>query len=319
MKRLLIKILILATLLFMTVKTAAYLCRKELDSFNYLAAIVSKHRLLDASAESTSTSRVIMIGDSSLPFGFDAALAERELKIPVINMGLHAAFGLEFILKEIVSDVKSGDKVVLVMHYYPSDADINDGVVCHALDFYPEMYRRLKFDPFSLEKQKLTCDLKRTRRFILNKMSRSATPADMRRFDYKTWALDENGDFYDNLYVNPEIKFAPGQSKITAFPQKETMNLLQEYRLKYEKLGAKLLIIYPPFPETVYNDNTGVIKEFDRLLRQNAGVGILNSPIDSVFRDDYFFNSDYHLTSKGKSEYTKLIIDLLKGEVNMSR
>jgi hypothetical protein len=119
--------------------------------------------------------------------------------------------------------------------------------------------------------------------------------------------------------VNPEIKFAPGQSKITAFSQKETIALLQEYRLKYEKLGAKLLVIYPPFPETVYSDNAGVIEEFDGLLRQNIGTRILNYPIDSVFKDDYFFNSDYHLTAKGKGEYTKMVIDLLKEELNINR
>jgi len=140
----------------------------------------------------------------------------------------------------------------------------------------------------------------------------------MSRFDYKTWALDENGDFYDNLYVNPEIRFAPGKSKITPSSQEETIALLQEYRLKYGELGAKLLIIYPPFPKTVYNDNIIAVDEFDNLLRQEAGMKILNHPFDSVFEDDYFFNSDYHLTSKGKLEYTQLVVDLLKDELNIN-
>jgi hypothetical protein len=164
MAHLMTKILILALIILFAVKAAAYLCRQELDPFNYLAGIGAKHRRL----EQASSSRLIFIGDSSLPFGFNAARAEKELSMPVINMGLHAAFGLSFILQEILPDLKSGDMVVLVSHYYPNEADVNEGVVCHALDFYPEMYGRLQLNVFSREKLRITCDLKRTRRFILN-------------------------------------------------------------------------------------------------------------------------------------------------------
>jgi len=48
------------------------------------------------------------------------------------------------------------------------------------------------------------------------------------------------------------------------------------------------------------------------MLRKNTDMNILGSPMSFTFSDDSFFNSDYHLTSFGKKEYTKRIIGLLK-------
>jgi|GEM_PF-3514100 len=317
MFKLITKILILILVLWAIVEVAAYLSKDELDPFNYLSAISSKHERLEA----TSSPRIIFIGDSSLPFGLDAAVAESELGLPVLNMGLHAAFGMKFIFQEILPDIKEGDTVVMIYHYYPSEDDVNEGVVCHALDFYPEMYKRLQLDILTREKLKITCDLKRTRRFILNKAfgapSVQEIPLSERQFDYKSWAMNDYGDFYNNLYKNLEIKFTPGYSNFKVVPQDDTISLLNKYQKEYQKRGVKLLLIYPPFPQTSYNDNKEAITEFDRLLREETDIEVLNRPTDSVFPDNYFFNSDYHLTSDGKAEYTKNVIRLLKSALDI--
>lgn len=314
MIRLIIKITILLLVLLAFVKAVAYLCRAELDPYNYLAAIASKHQRL----ESVESPRVILIGDSSLPFGFDAARAQESLGLPVVNMGLHAAFGLEFILKEILPDIKSGDIVALVVHYYPSQDDINEGVVCHALDFYPEMYRRLELDPLHFIKLKVTCDLKRTSRFLLNKSRGGGAVKpefeDM-VFDYKTWALNDEGDFYGHLYENSETSFTAGSVVLPGYPQEKTMQLLDRYQKEYQARGVKLLLIYPPFPQSAYDENIEAVQAFDNMIRETS-VEALNQPVDSVLSDSYFFNSDYHLTSEGKTLYTDKVTDILKNYFN---
>ena len=56
----------------------------------------------------------------------DSKLVESELKMPVVNLGLHAGLGLEFILNEISSQMKSGDEVVISLEYYLVGLKLNN-------------------------------------------------------------------------------------------------------------------------------------------------------------------------------------------------
>ncbi len=315
MLRFTIKILALLLLIFIFVKGSAYLGRRELDPENYLAALRSKHQRLDESSLATSSSRLIFIGDSSLPFGLDASALEKALKMPVINLGLHAAFGLPFVLKEVYPDLRPGDKVILVMHYYPSDEDKNDGVTCHALDFYPEMYQRLDLNFLAEEKLRFICDLKRTRRYLMNKSAHRAEP-DKARLDYKTWALESDGDFKDQLYQNPDQGFMPSAAQLITFSQDETIVSLKEFQVKYQEKGAQLWLIYPPYPKTGYNTNVAALNDYDKLMRTQTALSVLNQPADSVYEDSLFFNSDYHLTAQGKNVYTRMVTEIIKKKLN---
>jgi len=316
MKRLLLKSLFLALALYLTVAAGAYLCRRELDSNNYLSVIVDKHKRL----ESLPSPRLIFIGDSALPFGLDGERIEKELKIPVANMGLHAAFGLSFIFEEIYSDLRPGDIVVAIFHYYPSDKEINKGVVCHALDFYPAMYQRLELNYFSKKKLETTCDIKRIRRYLLNKIFRVNPSGGIEvkgnEFGYRRWAFNEFGDVYDDLHKTSNVKFSTGSIIKFDAKQSETLALLNYYDKIFGEKGAKLLMIYPPHPETNFNNVSKEINEFDKLLMKGTKIRILSKPSDSVYADNYFFNTDYHLTSSGKKLYTDFVINIIKKEMD---
>lgn len=316
MKRLLLQLSFLALMIYLAIVVTAYFFRRELDPNNYLSAIVDKHKRL----ESIPSPRLIFIGDSALPFGLDGEQIEKELKIPVANMGLYAAFGLPFIFKEIVPDLRPGDIVVAVFHYYPSSKDINEGAICHALDFYPTMYQRLELNYFLKKKLDMTCDIKRIRRYLLNKIFRKDLSNQIEikgnEFDYKRWAINKYGDVYDDLYKISNVKFSNDGSIKFNTEQSETVDLLNYYNEIFSKRGVKLAIIYPPHPKTNFNRVSKAINEFDKLLRANTKVRILDKPEDSIYEDNYFFNSDYHLTSLGKKLYTNFVISVIKKELN---
>ena len=104
------------------------------------------------------------------------------------------------------------------------------------------------------------------------------------------------------------MKFDTGQS--------ETVALLNYYDKIFSEKGAKLLMIYPPHPETNFNNSLAAINEFDKLLRESAKIKLLSKPGDSVYADNYFFNTDYHLTSPGKKLYTDFVINIIKKEMS---
>lgn len=61
--------------------------------------------------------RVLFVGGSNVAFGIRSEFLEHEFQRPVINLGLHAGFGKDFILNQAASAVKQGDIVVLMLEY----------------------------------------------------------------------------------------------------------------------------------------------------------------------------------------------------------
>ena len=80
---------------------------------HYVAAIIDKQKSL----RSCPSPKIILVGGSSLAFGLDSEMIESRVRRPVLNMGLHAGFGLKFMIEEVKPYVDSGDVVLLVPEY----------------------------------------------------------------------------------------------------------------------------------------------------------------------------------------------------------
>jgi hypothetical protein len=61
----------------------------------FFSGLTIKHHRLS----NTSSPRVIFVGGSNLAFGLDNDLIEKELCIPVVNMGLCSTFSLRYDLE----------------------------------------------------------------------------------------------------------------------------------------------------------------------------------------------------------------------------
>ena len=61
--------------------------------------------------------RVLIVGGSGCLFSLDAAVLERELEQPVINLCSHAGVGLEYMLARARRHARPGDTVLLALEY----------------------------------------------------------------------------------------------------------------------------------------------------------------------------------------------------------
>ncbi len=291
---------------------------EELDPDNYLAVTVDKHERL----QMLESPKIVFVGDSSLAFGLDAKHIEETLNIPTSNMGLHAALGLEFTFKEIGGTIQKNDIVILSAHYYPNDVDINQGVICHTLDFHPILKQKIVRYPLDGIRLDLICKVKRIRRYALNKRAGATlVPADdvalvsetpPTVFGYSKSSFTAYGDIVDVLYEHSEINFEAELPDMHKVSQWKTMRQIQKLQRYVEKQGASLYFVFPPYPKSKYEQNSVLIEQFADTLRNKTGIKILGSPVAATFSNDMFFNSDYHLTSFGKKEYTNRIIELLR-------
>src|SRR5688572_21345445 len=102
------KILALKVALFLLLQGALFRAFWNPDlpwETNYLAATIDKHQRLAG----TRPPRIIFIGGSNLPFGIKSDMMQKELGRPIVNMGLVAGLGIDFLLKEVAGQVRAGD------------------------------------------------------------------------------------------------------------------------------------------------------------------------------------------------------------------
>jgi hypothetical protein len=91
--------------------------------------------------------KVLLVGGSSTLFGMNAGELEKQTGRPVINMGMHAALGLDYMFAQVKSVAAPGDVIVLAPEYelyesYPEKADaFSYGDYLYARD--PQYYAAL--------------------------------------------------------------------------------------------------------------------------------------------------------------------------------
>lgn len=90
------------------------------DSYN--VGLIDKVERL----ESIEEPKIVLIGNSNLAFGIQSELLEKEIQMPVVNMGLHGGLGNAFHEEMAKINVHEGDIYVLCHTEYNDDGDIKD-------------------------------------------------------------------------------------------------------------------------------------------------------------------------------------------------
>ena len=113
---------------------------------NSLYANIDKHNRLD----SLPSPKIVFVGGSNLAYGLNSKRVEDSLQMSVVNMGLHAGFGLKFILNEVKPYINKGDIVVLSpeYHHFYSANMLNGEKVLVALLFEVDR-KNMKYITFS--------------------------------------------------------------------------------------------------------------------------------------------------------------------------
>lgn len=115
MRKFAYKSIIFFLIISITIFFLAFTYKKLYDiETDYMASIINKHKRL----EQFNDNRLLLVGGSNLAFGINSALIEKELNVNVINLGLHAGLGFDFIINEAISSVKTGDIILLSLEYY---------------------------------------------------------------------------------------------------------------------------------------------------------------------------------------------------------
>lgn len=266
---------------------------------DYMAAIIDKHERID----SIKSPKIIFSGGSNLPFGIDSKMIQDALHIPVVNLGLHAGLGLDFMLNELRSCIKSGDIVLISTEYFLDNGDYNlkkftQKIYPKAQNFYTKNYL--------LEIQ---ANIENTRNHLKSflKQKKKNEVSVYSRESFNTY-----GDIALQLTI-----LAPKNIKadhILHYHHWEGIQKLNDFNRFAETKNVKVFFVYPAYPESKYLKNKTAIAKLNQDMKKELQFKILGQANDFMMSDSLFFDTTYHLISKGRTARSKKIIELLQKE-----
>jgi hypothetical protein len=126
---------------------------------------------------------------------------------------------------------------------------------------------------------------------------------------YSVNSFNIYGDVYTH-WSKQQTKFLP-DDEITCKYNPNAITLINNFRIALEQKGALLLISYPCFQASSYDNSIKQINKVENELMNNKFI-LLGTPQRYRMADSLMFNSPYHLLKNGVDYRTELLIEDIK-------
>lgn len=260
--------------------------------------------------------RIVLIGGSSVLFGFDAKMLEDYFHIPAINYGVNAGLLLPITLFMAKEVLRPGDIAVMSLEYpmFTYSGRLNEQAIGFILSRRPDFFYCLTV------KEQLFLLTHTTLRTVLEGFAYTDRGQQISGV-YGAHNIDDHGNQINTgkTYRTPAL-FSDVQNSDVRYYGKEFKN--NTLGLKYIRdfvswaKNNNIHTVFTPVPflkKTEYFDDpveSYFYKNLPDILRSND-INYIGNPYDFMFEEDDFFNSDYHLTAESRLIATKKLIHLL--------
>lgn len=279
---------------------------KNQNEQTYNAAIIDKVNRL----KSINEPKIILIGNSNVAFGMDSALLEKEMHMPVVNLGLHGGLGNSFHEDMSKFNIRQGDIIVISHSNYANCANISSfDLAWITIELHQELWSIIRKDEYeSMIKAYPNYFLKAFKSWIRNKGNKSDEgPYARKSFNvygdviYKPVKLQVSEDFFIENRTNvPEI------DDICI----ERLNKFIKYA---DAHGANVVIAAYPIEYGKYAKFTkNDFMKFENELKERVNCEVISSYADYFMPYNMFYNGVLHLNKIGAEHRTKLLINDLK-------
>ncbi|HJR81070.1 MAG TPA: hypothetical protein VJ821_13425 [Anaerolineales bacterium] len=297
----LLLVFLMTGLVFVTIKP---------DEKHLYQASLLKARLL----ANLPAPRLILFGGSNIAFGIDSEQMERELKIPVINDGLHVGLGVAP-LSEIKRYIQSGDIIIISLEYYNfTDETSFYGQPQYLADWIEISPARIWDiqDPIPQIPGLYTIMLQRKiNRQVQNYLY--GPSLNVTRGFYTGDQFNEHGDFVGHLGENNNTYFEVDNSIYPVNSVESAYTFLESFHQFALSKGAKVFYEAQAHRQTNC-DLTGIktINRFFSRLRSKTTIPLLTNLDHLCLPDNYFYDTPYHLNERGREIRTQRLIESLR-------
>lgn len=289
-----LKCIILAILLFLlcfVVIMPQYLQNNQ-------ASLIDKVKRL----ESIEGPKIVLVGNSNLPFGIVSEDMENALHMPVVNMGLHGGVGNPFNEQAAKINVQKGDLIILSPSSFDDDDKIkNPELAWITIENHLELYRFIRIKDIP--------DMVKAYPSYLKKCIGLWTNSIGNFTEESIYARNMYNEYGDNISERPEslpeLEFSEVQVPAISREYVERVNKLNEY---VENKGATLVIAAYPI---AYYENAPKKEEyaaFEQELRAELDCPVISDYTEYCMSPELFYNTYLHLTNEGAKIRTEMLI-----------
>jgi hypothetical protein len=282
---------------------------------NYLAGSIDKHALIRTQAPP----RLIFIGGSSMALGVNSGqIAEACGRRPV-NMGLHAALGLKFMLSEVEPHIQSGDWIVVAPEYQQFIRMAGQSeMLMNMIEIEMANMRLLDASQWAT-----ALDLGIIQRF--GKISRAVIGRPGRffrkntigrtRLYYRRAGFNPNGDMVAHLKIkSPGLTEREFTFRYREELVRDAIDDINAFAKHAQGRGATVFFSHPPLPREVYEPNRAHIDPLENALRARLSIPQLDTAEELVFPISDFFDTWYHLAATGVEKRSKFLAERLSAK-----
>jgi hypothetical protein len=280
---------------------------------NYLAATIEKHERL----ATTRPPRLLLLGGSNVAFGFDSDRLARDTGLTVVNLGLAAGLGGDFMLNEVAGALGPGDVVILFLEYDQYSGAGNPVAIRQLLEYRPAS---LAFLPRRWWKRfgdeeilgALGAAVRRSQTWLGPEASRLPAEEWYRRAGF-TAAGDYRG--HHGLpspmpgLADDDATFTP--LRVRGINDRRAADLVRFARHSGRR-GARFFVSWPAVVELAFEPDAAAVEELRAKLAALPSVMLLGEPRDHVFGKSLGFDTKFHLNAAGAQWRTERLLRRLR-------
>jgi hypothetical protein len=246
---------------------------------------------------------VFLLGGSNVAFGFDSEQMEEALHLPVVNLGINAGLGLQFMVNHTATCLKQGDILIIspeYSHFFFSGK--GGGRLADLL--YISKGQILPY----LNTVQIVMILQKTPQAVMQSIEKLMIAQENYTAPYTTAWFDRHGDVVEHRSRVPK-----------RFPQLQSFNkpldrtFLNYFCQRVEELRQKGITVYLFPPSLAQTSFANIQDDLPPLVQalEERNIPFVLPPEDFAFPDSLFFDTHYHLSYSGTLLRTQKVIDRL--------
>ncbi len=269
--------------------------------WNYNASLIDKISRL----ESIKESKIILVGNSNVAFGFDSEKIQNEIGMPVVNLGLHGGLGNSFHEQAAKKNIQEGDIVVICHSNYSTSYITEPDLVWPMVEERLDLLKLIRPQEYFPVLRALPQYLQWAVFYGIDKSgNRDSNDC------YSRKAFNEYGDnTYPRLFLKYE--FTKDSIKLPEIDE-ENVKRINELDQYCENRGAKLVIAGYPIGLGEFTPSMEEYQQFQRELEERMECSVISDFTDYFIEYQYFYDTALHLNDEGVDIRTKQFINDLK-------
>ncbi len=273
-----------------------------------------------ARAQSLPSPKVVVLAGSSALFSIDSGLLEKTWGRPVVNLGVNAALGLDYLLRTAEPYLKPQDLVLMPLEYplYQADRRLNAQLIDHVIGQDPDYWRSLGWG----ERLRFITQLPAAR--LLAGLGRQEDPRPPGAGLYGGNALDERGDHRRNDWalLDPAERaavasaHAEARAKCHTYGRQDRPNApgwrrLRDFHRRLQARGITLWLVPPALMDQPSYHQDPIERRYYQTLPERVralGIPFFGTPESFRYPPEDFFDTPYHLTAQARTRHTLALL-----------